>query len=79
MITNEITKHTIEITDRTNILGLSKDGITVAKYKQLRITKKLSDRIIIFSVFISFLIYGINVQKRNSPVQSPLNVISLLF
>jgi hypothetical protein len=79
MITNEITKHTIEITDRTTILGVSKDGIIAAKYKQPMMTKRQSNRIIIFSVFISFLIYGINVQKRNSPVQSPLNVISLLF
>jgi hypothetical protein len=64
MITKEIIKHTIEITDRTNILGVSKDGITAAKYKQLIMTKKLSNSIINFSVFISFLICVVQRYKK---------------
>lgn len=64
MITKEIAKHTIKITDRTTILGLSKNGVTAAKYKQLMVTKRQSNRIIIFSVFISFLIYLIQRYKK---------------
>ena len=76
MITKEIIRHILEITDRKNTFIKSKWGKAIPKYKQPMMTKRQSNRIIIFSVFISFLIYDVNVQKRNSPVQSPLNVIS---
>ena len=76
MITKEIIKHIIEIKPRKDTFIKSKFGRAVAKYKQPIMTKRQSNRIIIFSVFISFLIYNIKVQKRSSPVQTPLNVIS---
>jgi hypothetical protein len=52
MITKEIIKHIIEIKDRKNIFIKSKFGRAAAKYKQPIMTKRQSNRIIIFSVFI---------------------------